>query len=140
MGPEKPDRSGYARYKDRSATGWVIFGRPGGEAVPSRVLTGSRGRALPAGRGFPDDVAEVVIMQVAGWHVEVEFDEDETRTRAAALLRLRDGTDLRGRGQATRDPRDADERRIGEELAGGRALLDIGQQLMVKAGAEVQNL
>ncbi|MEV6674637.1 dsRBD fold-containing protein [Streptomyces sp. NPDC051162] len=80
------------------------------------------------------------MQQVAGWHVEVEFAEDETHTRAAALLRLRDGTELRGRGQTTRDPRDPDERRIGEELSGGRALLDIGQQLLVKAGAEVQNL
>ncbi|MBT2387475.1 DUF1876 domain-containing protein [Streptomyces sp. ISL-11] len=79
-------------------------------------------------------------MQVAGWHVEVEFDEDDTHTRAAALLRLRDGTELRGRGQTTRDPRDPDERRIGEELAGGRALMDIAQQLTAKAGAEVRQL
>ncbi|ARZ68558.1 hypothetical protein SMD11_2911 [Streptomyces albireticuli] len=79
-------------------------------------------------------------MQVAGWHVEVEFDENDTHTRAAALLRLRDGNELRGRGQATRDPRDPDEKRIGEELAGGRALLDIGQQLLAKAGAEVERL
>jgi Domain of unknown function (DUF1876) len=79
-------------------------------------------------------------MQIAGWHVEVEFDEDDTHTRAAALLRLRDGTELRGRGQTTRDPRDPDEKRIGEELAGGRALMDIAQQLTAKAGAEVKQL
>ncbi|MGW1074380.1 dsRBD fold-containing protein [Streptomyces sp. NPDC002537] len=80
------------------------------------------------------------MQQVAGWHVEVEFAEDETHTRAAALLRLRDGTELRGRGQATRDARDPDEKRIGEELAGGRAVLDIGNQLLAKAGAEVHQL
>ncbi|GGM70418.1 hypothetical protein GCM10012275_45980 [Longimycelium tulufanense] len=79
-------------------------------------------------------------MQVAGWHVELEFDEDESHTRAAALLRLRDGTELRARGRATRDPRDPNEPRIGEELAGARALLDLAQQLMAKAGAEVRDL
>lgn len=79
-------------------------------------------------------------MQVAGWHVEVEFDEDESHTRAAALLRLRDGTELRSRGRSSRDPKDPQEPRIGEELAGARALMDLAEQLMAKAGGEVKDL
>ncbi|SHG14728.1 DUF1876 domain-containing protein [Streptoalloteichus hindustanus] len=79
-------------------------------------------------------------MQPVGWHVEVEFDEDDSHTRAAALLRLRDGSELRARGRASREPTDPNEPRIGEELAGARALMDLAQQLMAKAGAEVRDL
>ncbi len=79
-------------------------------------------------------------MQVAGWHVEVEFEEEADHTRAAALLRLRDGTELRGRGRTTRDARDPDAPDIGEEFAGARALQDIADQLMAKARAEVKQL
>ncbi|MCP2258446.1 protein of unknown function (DUF1876) [Streptoalloteichus tenebrarius] len=79
-------------------------------------------------------------MQPVGWHVEVEFDEDDSHTRAAALLRLRDGSELRARGRASREPRDPNEPRIGEELAGARALMDLAQQLMAKAGTEVSDL
>ncbi|WKX71657.1 dsRBD fold-containing protein [Streptomyces sp. XD-27] len=83
---------------------------------------------------------EVQVVEVAGWHVEIEFYEDETHTKAAALLRLRDGTELRAHGRATRDTRDAAEARIGEELAGARALSDLAEQLTVKANAEVKEL
>ncbi|MGK5734244.1 DUF1876 domain-containing protein [Streptomyces sp. URMC 124] len=79
-------------------------------------------------------------MQVAGWHVEIEFDEDESHTRAAALLRLRDGTELRARTTSTRDPQDPNEPRIGEEIAGARALRDLAEQLELKGRAEARNL
>ncbi|MGK5547589.1 dsRBD fold-containing protein [Streptomyces sp. URMC 127] len=79
-------------------------------------------------------------MQVAGWHVEIEFDEDESHTRAAALLRLRDGTELRARTSSTRDSRDPNEPRIGEEIAGARALRDLAEQLELKGRAEARNL
>ncbi|WFB11628.1 DUF1876 domain-containing protein [Streptomyces sp. LX-29] len=80
------------------------------------------------------------MVEVAGWHVEIEFDEDETHTKAAALLRLRDGAELRAHGKATRDRKDPDERRIGEELAGARALTDLAEQLTAKAQGEVKEL
>ncbi|GGY12105.1 dsRBD fold-containing protein [Streptomyces hiroshimensis] len=79
-------------------------------------------------------------MQVAGWHVEIEFDEDESHTRAAALLRLRDGTELRARTRSTRDRNDPNEPRIGEEIAGARALRDLAEQLELKGRAEARNL
>ncbi len=77
-------------------------------------------------------------MQAAGWHIEIEFDEDETRTRAAALLRLRDGSELRARGHARRSPEDPVEPRIGEEVAGARALHELAQKLLEKAEGEVE--
>jgi hypothetical protein len=79
-------------------------------------------------------------MRVAGWHVEVEFEEDLSGTKAAALLRLKDGTELRGRGRTTRDPRDPNAPDVGEEFAGARALQEITDQLMIKARSEVKEL
>lgn len=77
---------------------------------------------------------------VAGWHVEVEFDEDARHARAAAMLRLRDGTELRARGQAARHPDDPGEPRVGEELAGARALESLAEQLAEKGHREAQDL
>lgn len=138
-GPDKSPRplSGHGHNILTKATdpGWVIF--DAGALVFGPDEEG-RGYGLICARS--GIVVEVVVMQVAGWHVEVEFDEDETHTRAAALLRLRDDTELRGKGHATRNPADPDERRIGEELAGGRALMDIAQQLTAKGNAEAKTL
>ncbi|MFC5721450.1 DUF1876 domain-containing protein [Streptomyces gamaensis] len=78
--------------------------------------------------------------QVAGWHVEVEFDENDHRTRSAAMLRLRDGTELRSRAHATRHPSDPNEARIGEEFAGARALKELAEQLEAKGQREVDAL
>jgi len=80
------------------------------------------------------------MMQVAGWHVEVEFDEADTHTRAAALLRLRDGTELRAHGRSQRNPHDPAEPRIGEEISGARALADLAEQLLRKAETEIEEV
>ncbi|MFG2308586.1 DUF1876 domain-containing protein [Streptomyces sp. NPDC048566] len=72
-----------------------------------------------------------------GWHVEMEFEEDEHRTRAAALLRLPDGSELRAHGYASRHPSDANQPRVGEEVAGGRALNELAMQLLTKAHDEI---
>ncbi|MBH1937342.1 DUF1876 domain-containing protein [Streptomyces sp. AV19] len=80
------------------------------------------------------------MQHVAGWHVEVEFDEDERHARAAAMLRLRDGTELRARGQAARHPDDPGEPRVGEELAGARALESLAEQLTEKGRHEAHDL
>ncbi|MFI0740774.1 dsRBD fold-containing protein [Streptomyces sp. NPDC021100] len=80
------------------------------------------------------------MQHVAGWHVEVEFDEDDRHVRAAALLRLRDGTEVRARGKAARHPADPGEARVGEELAGARALVDLAEQLAAKGGHEAADL
>ncbi|MFR9795933.1 DUF1876 domain-containing protein [Streptomyces sp. MS06] len=72
-----------------------------------------------------------------GWHVELEFQEDEQHTRAAALVRLPDGTEVRGHGHATRHRTDSNQPRVGEEIAGARALNELAMQLLTKAHDEI---
>lgn len=72
-----------------------------------------------------------------GWHVEVEFQEDGQRTRAAALLRLPDGEEVRAHGYASRHRTDSDQPRVGEEIAGARALNELAMKLLVKAHDEI---
>ncbi|MFJ1752848.1 DUF1876 domain-containing protein [Kitasatospora sp. NPDC088134] len=74
---------------------------------------------------------------LVGWHIEMEFAEDGDRTRAAALVRLSDGTELRGHGSSTRHHDDRPQLRVGEEVAGARALNDLAMQLLTKAQEEV---
>ncbi|MEV7728970.1 DUF1876 domain-containing protein [Streptomyces sp. NPDC101733] len=74
---------------------------------------------------------------LVGWHVEMEFTEEGARTGAAALLRLGDGTEMRARGYAMRHPSDPEQLRVGEEIAGSRALMDLAGQLLQKAHGEI---
>lgn len=72
-----------------------------------------------------------------GWHVELEFKEDDTHTRAAALVRLPNGREIRGHGHASRHRSDANQPRVGEEVAAARALNDIVTQLLDTAHGEI---
>ncbi|KRD17686.1 MULTISPECIES: DUF1876 domain-containing protein [unclassified Streptomyces] len=74
-----------------------------------------------------------------GWHVELEFEEDDRHTRAVALVRLPDGTEVRSQGHASRHTVDADQPRVGEEIAGARALNEIAMQLLTKAHTEIDD-
>ncbi|MFJ9819896.1 DUF1876 domain-containing protein [Streptomyces sp. NPDC101151] len=74
---------------------------------------------------------------VVGWHVELEFREDDQHTRAAALVRLPDGTEVRAHGSASRHSIDANQPRVGEEIAGARALNELAMQLLTKAHGEI---
>ncbi|MFI5619651.1 DUF1876 domain-containing protein [Streptomyces sp. NPDC051567] len=74
---------------------------------------------------------------LVGWHVELEFTEEGHRTSAAALLRLGDGSEIRAHGYAMRHPTDSDQLRVGEEIAGARALMDLASQLLQKAHTEI---
>jgi uncharacterized protein DUF1876 len=74
---------------------------------------------------------------LSGWHVELEFAEEGHRTGAAALLRLTDGAEMKARGYAMRHPSDPDQLRVGEEIAGARALMDLASQLLQKAHNEI---
>ncbi|MWA12807.1 DUF1876 domain-containing protein [Streptomyces sp. BA2] len=80
----------------------------------------------------------VMVMRTAvGWHVEMEFEEDAHRTRAAALVRLPDGNEVRAHGYASRHPSDSSQPRVGEEIAGARALNELAMQLLTKAHEEI---
>lgn len=72
-----------------------------------------------------------------GWHIELEFEEDGQHTRAVALVRLPDGSEVRGHGHASRHHVDNDQPRVGEEIAGARALNQIAMELLDKAHAEI---
>ena len=72
-----------------------------------------------------------------GWHIELEFQEDDQHTRAAAMVRLPDGTEVRTHGHATRHRSDSNQPRVGEEVAGARALNELAMQLLVKAHGEI---
>ncbi|MEV6854259.1 DUF1876 domain-containing protein [Streptomyces microflavus] len=74
-----------------------------------------------------------------GWHIELEFEEDAHRTRAAALVRLSDGTEVRAHGYASRHPSDEDQQRVGEEIAGARALNELAMKLLTKAHEEIDD-
>ena len=85
-------------------------------------------------------IAEVIAVPPAGWNVEIQFEEDESLTSAASQLRLQDGTELQGRGQARRNPADPAQPQIGEEIAAARALSDLVHQLLDKAAAEIEDV
>ncbi|GAB7108973.1 DUF1876 domain-containing protein [Streptomyces phaeofaciens] len=72
-----------------------------------------------------------------GWHVELEFKEDGRHTDAAALVRLPDGSEIRAHGHAVRHQIDSDQPRVGEEIAGARALNEIAMRLLTKAHTEI---
>ncbi|GAA2747937.1 MULTISPECIES: DUF1876 domain-containing protein [Kitasatospora] len=75
---------------------------------------------------------------LVGWHIEMEFAEDGDRTKAAAMVRLADGTEVRGHGYSTRHHADSPQLRVGEEVAGARALNDLAMQLLTKAHGELK--
>ncbi|MGQ4488315.1 MULTISPECIES: DUF1876 domain-containing protein [unclassified Streptomyces] len=74
-----------------------------------------------------------------GWHIELAFEEDTHRTRAAALVRLSDGQEVRAHGYASRHPSDAEQPRVGEEIAGARALNELAMKLLTKAHDEIDD-
>ncbi len=81
-----------------------------------------------------------MMQTLVGWHVEMEFKEEGDRTRAAAMVRLSDGTEFRAHGTANRHPSDPDQLRVGEEIAGARALMDLASQLLQKAHKEIDEV
>lgn len=76
------------------------------------------------------------------WTIEIVIDEDDEarRTRAEAHLRTSDQTDLRGVGEARRNPADRDVPEIGDELAVARALADLGHRLLDVAVGDIEGV
>ncbi len=77
---------------------------------------------------------------LVGWHIELEFQEDGDRTKAVAMVRLADGTEVRSHGFSTRHHADRPQLRVGEEVAGARALNDLAMQLLTKAHDELRGV
>lgn len=70
------------------------------------------------------------------WKVRLDLSEDDGTTKAQAVLDL-GATSLTGRGAAHRAPGDKDVPAIGDEFAAGRALRDLGEQLLGTAERDV---
>ncbi len=96
-------------------------------------------RTAVARRTLEEGVPEVIVMMhtTVGWHVELEFTEDDQHTRAVAMVRLPDGTEVRAHGHASRHRIDSQQPRVGEEVAGARALNELAMQLLTKAHDEI---
>jgi hypothetical protein len=78
--------------------------------------------------------------EVKNWTVTVRIGEHEGRTRAVAHLHTRDTDRIVGVGFARLSPVDEDIPEIGDEIAVGRALLDLGRNLLQEAGHDVEQV
>ncbi|HVX42700.1 MAG TPA: DUF1876 domain-containing protein [Mycobacteriales bacterium] len=73
---------------------------------------------------------------IADWQMHVYLFEDDGHTSARVELRT-PTTVLNGSGQARRNPVDPDVPEIGDEIAVGRALVELGNQLLDTAGRDI---
>ena len=70
------------------------------------------------------------------WKVRLYLFEEEGTTKARVVLNT-GTTELTGHGAAHRNPADMDVPEIGDELAAGRALHDLGRQLVDVAEGDI---
>ncbi|MFF5187687.1 DUF1876 domain-containing protein [Streptomyces sp. NPDC000345] len=71
------------------------------------------------------------------WTVRLFLFEEDDDTKARVVLNT-GTTELTGHGAAHRNPADPDVPEIGDELAAGRALHDLGRQLVEVAGRDIE--
>lgn len=71
------------------------------------------------------------------WHITIHLSENRAQTDARATLSAGD-RELHGHGEAHRSPYDSDIPRIGDELAAGRALMDLGRQLLRETEQDIE--
>jgi hypothetical protein len=74
------------------------------------------------------------------WTVEVYVGEDDGQTYAEAALHDDIGNHVLGTGRARLNPTDPDVPEIGDEIAVGRALLDLGHRLLGIASADIESV
>ena len=72
------------------------------------------------------------------WTITMSFDEDIDQTTATAVVTTPSGERLRGIGHARRNPQDRPVPRIGEEVAGARALSNLAHELLEYAAREIE--
>jgi hypothetical protein len=73
------------------------------------------------------------------WAVEVLLEEDGVRTAATARLTGPNAPTLVDHGTARCHPHDKPVSRIGEEIAVARALVNLAQELLDKASADIES-
>ncbi len=79
------------------------------------------------------------MMHTVEWQVGLYLFEEAGTTKARAVLDTAT-TRFTGHGDAHRNPADPDVPEIGDELAAGRALNDLGRQLMDVARRGVEDI
>lgn len=77
-------------------------------------------------------------MTTKTWTVQVTLDEQGDDTFANAILSVENKTEVRGKGQCRRNPRDESVPQIGDELAAARALSDLAHQLLGVAADDIE--
>ncbi|MFC5749065.1 DUF1876 domain-containing protein [Actinomadura rugatobispora] len=77
-------------------------------------------------------------MEAKKWNTQVFINERGNDTYVRAVLTTQDGTTIEGTGHARRNPADRAVPEIGDELAAGRAFLDLGHRLVTLAGADIE--
>lgn len=73
------------------------------------------------------------------WHAEVLLFEQDGQTRADVVLNTGENT-LHGYGAARCHPGENDVPEIGDELAVGRALTDLGRRLIGTAAEDLEDV
>ncbi|MFE4516624.1 universal stress protein [Kitasatospora sp. NPDC056783] len=95
----------------------VVIVRSGVAAAPSRAVAGGAERTAPG------------TVRTKDWQLSLHVVEDEDTTRVHAVLDA-DGDVLHSDTRSRRNPRDAPAPEVGDEFAVGRALVDLGHQLL----------
>ncbi|MEU3354457.1 dsRBD fold-containing protein [Streptomyces sp. NPDC037389] len=72
--------------------------------------------------------------------IDMQFREIDATTQAAVRLRMHDGSGLSAQGIANRNPDDRRQQRVGEEIAAARALNNLAEQLLSKAGDDIREV
>ena len=74
------------------------------------------------------------------WTVDVYVGEDDGQTYAEAALSDAVGNHVLGTGRARLSPDDIDVREIGDEIAVGRALANLGHRLLTTAAGDIETI
>ncbi|MBQ0865761.1 DUF1876 domain-containing protein [Streptomyces smyrnaeus] len=74
------------------------------------------------------------------WKVRLDLFEDDEGTTKAHVVLDTGATALTARGSAHCHPTDTNVPEIGDELAAGRAMRDLAQQLLIIAERDVQGV
>ncbi len=79
-------------------------------------------------------------MNSSKWYIEIEFDEDDTHTHATVRAQLGEGETMTTVGDAYRNPKDARQPMIGEDIAAARGLIALGTELLQAASVRIEQV
>ncbi|MER5667728.1 nicotinate phosphoribosyltransferase [Streptomyces mirabilis] len=104
------------------------------------VATAARVLRLHPDRTGPYEGEEKIMLHTVEWKVRLYLSEDDEGTTKARVVVNTGTTTLTGHGAARCNPADAEVPEIGDELAAGRAMHDLGQQLVSTAERDIKDL